>query len=175
MPLREYSEDELYDNSLASVLKRIAEHCPKGSRMVAALKSRLYQIKRKVKALVGHYVPESFFQQPETAITWAVAKDRADLASRILFLYDLRSKVLHTGDRTGLTYIEQDHQRSEIGLGVPVLKDIKLQKILTGCLTLTGMERVTATVLRAVIAEWLGPLDAVVSTKNGEPKADQVQ
>lgn len=156
LPLREYTENELCDTSLASMLQRISEHCPNGDRIVKALKSRLYQIKRKVAAFVGQYVPEGYFQQRETTIGWAVAKDRADLISRIRCVYDLRSKVLHTGDRKGLNYIEHDHEQSEIGIGFPVLDDKQLEKTLAGALTLTGVERVTSTVLRAVIAEWLG-------------------
>lgn len=167
LPLKTYSEEELCDNSLASMLKRIAEHCPKGDKIVHGLKSRLYQIKRKVAAFVNEYVPESYFHQRETDIQWAVAKDRNDLISRIRCTYDLRSKVLHTGDRRGLWYFARDQQRAEIGFGSPVLDDTQLQKVLAGALTLTGLERVVSTVLRAAIAKWTGTLTQHDELENG--------
>ena len=156
LPLKIYSEEELYDKSLAATLKRIADECSNGPRIVRGLKSRLFQIKRKVVSLVDHYLPASYFDQREATIDWAVLKDRTDLLSRIKHLYDLRSRILHTGDLTGLWYLQHHHQHSEIGLGQPVMDDRKLQKTLSGSLNLTGMERVTSTVLRSTIAEWLG-------------------
>ncbi|HEY4309168.1 MAG TPA: hypothetical protein VGN12_06920 [Pirellulales bacterium] len=156
LPLRVYSEDELYDKSLAAILKRIAEGYPGGERIVRGLKSRLYQIKRKVVALVNQYLPDSYFDQRETSLSWAVVKSRAELLSRIKNTYDLRSRILHTGDRNGLWYLENDRQGAEIGAGSPVLENKKLEKVLAGAMTLTGVERVTSTVLRAVITEWLG-------------------
>ncbi len=156
LPLKDYSDIDLYDNSLALVFKNIAAYCPRGEIIVRGLKSRLFQIKRKVASFVGQYVPESYFEQPEAAFHWGMAKNRAELISRIRCVYDVRSRVLHAGERRGLWYLEHDSERSEVGIGSPVLDDKELQKLLAGALTLTGMERVTSTVLRAVIAEWLG-------------------
>jgi len=53
LPLRKYTEEELCDNTLASILKRIEAHVPKGKSVVAGLKSRLFQIKRRVAAFVA--------------------------------------------------------------------------------------------------------------------------
>jgi hypothetical protein len=136
----------------------IKEHCPDGEKLMNYIKARLFQVKRKFVAFVNHYLPDTYFVQPETELGWGVPKGRDDLIRRMKNVYDLRSIVLHTGNRSGLWFLEHDHQRSEIGGGSPILGDKKLEKMLSGGLTLTGLERVTATLLRAVINEWLGPI-----------------
>ena len=154
LSIRDYSEDEL--------VYRLSDPCSSGLltivRKATGLFVRLSHASFrsvKVAALVEAYLPESYFEQPESDVAWGVPKNRQDVISRVKAVYDLRSKVLHTGNRQGLWFLEHDHQRAEIGLGKPVLDNKELQKTLANCLTLTGMERVTSTVLRAVIAEWL--------------------
>jgi hypothetical protein len=153
--LREYSEEELYDENLLNDLRKIAESSGEGPDIVSRLKGRLYQVKRKVTALVGDAVPDAFFEQRETALTWGFIKDRAELIARIRAAYDIRSRLLHTGDRSGLWYIEHDHQGVEVGLGEPVLEDKELVKLLSRSVNLVGLERITSSVLRALIANWL--------------------
>jgi len=160
LPLREYSEDELYDPSLKSILESVSNHCPKGDAMARNLKARLHQIRRRVALFVSDYVPDTYFEEREAGVQGLVAQDREDLISRIKCAYDLRSKVLHTGDRSGRWYLQHDHDRSEIGSGEPMLDDKDLKKTLVGSLTITGMERVTSTVLRTVVAERLKKRDA---------------
>lgn len=155
LPLKSFTEDELYDDSLKATFKEIAKSCKHGSRIVQGLKSRLFQIRRKVVALVNYYLPEAYFEQHEAAIDWMVPKDRDELLFRIKHVYDMRSTILHTGNVTGLWYLQQHHQNSEVGVGSPVLGERDLEKTLSRSLNLTGMERVTSTILRCAISEWL--------------------
>jgi hypothetical protein len=152
--LRKYSEDELYDETLLSDLRTIAQRC--SPEIASRLKKRLWQIKRKVASLVCDAVPDAFFDQRETTLTFGFMKDRAELVDRIRAAYDVRSRLLHTGDRSGLWYIEHDHQGAEIGLGKPVLPDRDLVKLLCRSVNLVGLERITSTVLRVLLDQWLG-------------------
>jgi hypothetical protein len=151
LPLKEYSDIELYDPTLISTFRRISEHLPKGGKVVNGLKQRLFQVKRKVAALVGDVVPESFFEQRETKLQFGLIRDRTDLINRIKQLYDIRSRILHTGDSSGTWYLTSDHDGAEIGFGVPMLDDKDLQKTLVNAMTLTGLERLTFTVLHTLL------------------------
>ncbi len=153
--LREYSDDQLYDDELLTDLRSVAASCINGPEIVSRLQGRLYQVKRKVSALVVGVVPDAFFDQRETATDSGVIKDRNELVDRVRAAYDIRSRLLHTGNRSGLWYIEDDNRGEEYGLGKPVLKDQRLVKLLCRSVNLVGLERVTSTVLRALIAEWL--------------------
>ncbi|MFZ2642301.1 MAG: hypothetical protein WA117_14985 [Verrucomicrobiia bacterium] len=155
LDIRTYTENELYHESLLNDLKQIQETCPNGVAIVNRLKARFFQIKRKIAALVSEYVPDSFFTERETSLGFGFIKDRPELIERVRAAYDLRSRLLHTGDRTGLWFVEFDHQGSEIGLGEPVLRDKELVKLLRQGVALTGMERIVSTVLRTVIERWI--------------------
>jgi hypothetical protein len=152
---REYSEEELYDERLLSDLNIIRQGCAEGAEIVNRLKHRSYQVKRKVSALVDKLVPNAFFEQRETSQSSGFIRDRAELVERVRAAYDIRSRLLHTGNRSGLWYIEHDHQGEEYGIGSPVLDDKKLAKLLCGSVNLVGLERITSTVLRTIIAQWL--------------------
>jgi hypothetical protein len=154
-PMREYAEEELYDCQLLADLNRIEESVGKGKQIVKRLRSRMYQVKRKVAALVDQYIPDSYFREIEAPNASLVVKTRQELISRVRSVYDLRSKFLHTGDRSGLWFIEMDHGGSEVGTGAPHLDDRKLVKLLVNGMTMIGIERVVSTVLRSVIREWV--------------------
>lgn len=154
--LRDYSDDELYDERLLEDLQLIATTCAEGPKIASRLKARLYQVKRKVAALVHDAVPDAFFEQREITVAWGFIKQRDELVERVRAAYDIRSRLLHTGDRSGLWYIEHDHQGEEHGIGEPVMDDKQLVKLLCQSVNLVGLERITSTVLRTVIAQWLG-------------------
>jgi len=153
--LRDYSDNELYDERLLDDLRLIATTCAEGPKIANRLKARLYQVKRKVAALVHDVVPDEFFEQRETTLTWGFIKHRDELIERVRAAYDIRSRLLHTGNRSGLWYIEHDHQGAEYGIGEPVIDDKQLVKLLCRSVNLVGLERITSTVLRTMIAQWL--------------------
>jgi hypothetical protein len=147
--LREYSGEELYDKTLLLDMKVITAIGPDGQEIVDRLKKRLYQVRRKVALLVDDFISDAFFEQRECPFGFVV--DRIDLSKRIKTAYDLRSRLLHTGNRRGFSHITHDHQNSEIVLGIPVLPDKNLVETLRASVNLTGLERITATVLRNAI------------------------
>jgi len=153
--LRGYTEEELYDEQLLADLRLIETSCADGLQIARRLRGRLYQVKRKVAALARDLVPDTFFEQRETKLPWGFIQDRAELVERIRAAYDIRSRLLHTGNRSGLWYIEYDHQGEERGAGEPVLEDKELVKLLGRSVNLVGLERITSTVLRAMIVQWL--------------------
>jgi hypothetical protein len=153
--LSEFTDSELYDDGLLKDLELVAKHCPDGLKLVSRLRGRLRQIKRRVALLVDKFTPDSFFDQREALISFGVIKDRAELKSRIRAAYDIRSRLLHTGNRSGIEHIAHSYQECEVILGVPVLPDSSLVKQLCDSLNLTGLERVTATVLRTAIEKSL--------------------
>jgi hypothetical protein len=153
--LKTYTDDDKYDPALQEQLAQIAAQCKDGAKIVAALKGRLYQIRRRVAKLVDAYIPDTYFQQREAREDFASIKSREDLRVRVLAAYDLRSKLLHTGNRTGISHLSLSSMGEEFVLGTPVLPDPDLVKLLVKCLTLAGLERVTSTVLRSVIHQHL--------------------
>jgi hypothetical protein len=80
---------------------------------------------------------------------------RVDLRPRVLAAYDVRSRLLHTGDRTGIWALTHSSMGEETCLGTPVLNDEKLKKLITSSLSLVGLERVTSTVFRSAIRRHL--------------------
>lgn len=154
LPIENYTDYELYDDDLREIFC-LLERFDLGNTVINKLKSRMFQIKRKVIALVDHLLPETFFTQRECEFQNGLIRDKSELLSRLKCVYDLRSRYLHTGDRAGLWYLEHDIQSAEIGLGTPVTQDKKLQKLLCNSMTLTGFERVTFCILRAAIFRWI--------------------
>ena len=152
--LRDYADEELYDEQLLADLKLISASCAEGPNIANRIRGRLYQVKRKVATLVHHTVPNAFFEQRETEMPWGFITDRDELVQRVRAAYDIRSRLLHTGNRSGLWYIEHDHQGEELGAGEPVLDDKNLVKLLTRSVNLVGLERIASTVLRTLITDW---------------------
>jgi hypothetical protein len=153
--MRTYTDAEMYDEKLLSDLAAIKTECVDGEKIVAKLKGRLFQVRRKVVALVDDFLPDAFFSQREAGRAFGVVKDRIELRQRMLGAYDIRSKILHTGDRSGIWFIANDHEGCEIGLGKPVMKDARLVEMLCSSVNLAGLERITSTVLRSAIDRWL--------------------
>lgn len=153
--LREFSDEELYDERLLHDLRLIETSCADGPEIASRLRGRSYQVKRKVAALVSDVVPDTFFEQRETTLTWGFIKSRSELVERVRAAYDIRSRLLHTGNRSGLWYIEHDHQGEELGLGEPVMDDKELVRLLTRSVNLVGLERITSTVLRTMLTGWM--------------------
>ena len=153
LDLLTYTEEDLYDPTLKERLARIAAECKDGTKIVSDLKGRLYQIKRKVAKLVDTFIPDTFFQQREAREAFAVMTTREELRERIRAAYDLRSQLLHTGNRMGIGHLTHNSMGEEFILGKPVLPNADLAKLLVKCLTLAGLERVTSTVLRSVVTQ----------------------
>lgn len=164
--MRLYAEEEMYDEKLQSDFAAIKAECKNGEKIVSGLKKRLYQVRRKVAVLVDDFLPDVFFSQRECSLPFAVVKDRHDLRKRVLAAYDIRSRILHTGERSGIGFVAHDHQTSEIGLGRPVMQDNKLADLLCASVNLTGLERITSTVLRCAIKRWLKKRSAAVPVTN---------
>lgn len=101
------------------------------------------------------YVSDSFFAQRETSLGFGFVKVRSELTKRVKAAYDIRSRVLHTGNREGMGHIAHEHQGIEFVIGTPVLPDDDLVKLLVASLNLTGLERVTSAVLRTAITREL--------------------
>lgn len=155
LDLHNYTDDEKYDETLKAQLAQIAAQCMDGAKLVESLKSRFYQIRRRVAAFVDAYIPDTYFTQSEARESWASLQKRADLRPRVLAAYDVRSRLLHTGDRTGIWALTHSSMGEETCLGTPVLDDEKLKKLITSSLSLVGLERVTSTVLRCAIQRHL--------------------
>jgi len=161
--LIDYTDDDLYDDNLRSDFAAIEAHNAEGHKIVARLKGRLYQVRRKVSHLVDTFVPDSFFHEREASVAFGVILDRNELRERILAAYDIRSRLLHTGNRAGIWYLAHDEQGMEYGAGKPTIKDKELVELLCSSLNLVGLERVASTVLRTAIERWLKPQTPVTS------------
>lgn len=149
----DHTEGELFDADFLSDLKMIEQYC--GLAVRNRITSRLYQVRRKVAHLVDELVTDDFFESRESLNAVLAIKNRDELRSRILAAYDLRSRILHTGDRTGLWIIEQDLAGSEITVAELPIEDAKLKKAIRESVTLAGLERIVSCVLRNAIRRWL--------------------
>lgn len=153
LDLRDYSDDELFDETRLEDFRAIEKNVPNGSKVVARLRGSLYSIRRKFALFIEDRLPETYFGELECPENMNLRKDV--LPSAVKAAYDIRSRYLHTGDTTGLAHLSTNSQNAEVQLGTPVISDPKLKRFLTDAPTLSGLERIVATLLRTEISRWV--------------------
>ena len=135
----QYSEDEIYDSRLREMLERLAGK-QVNQKDIELIKSRLYQVKARFNLTFKKLLNEHFFDKTESLEEFTRLTTE-NIESCIKAVYDLRSKYVHTGIDFGHWLVPHPAFMNEIQLGMPVVEDKELKKILSRVPTYIGLER----------------------------------
>ena len=136
----EVPSEDLYDEQTQSDLKAIEQKL--GTKVAARIRSRLYQLRRRVVYAAKHLLNEAFFEGSQAKPPYRLTRDR--LETCVKAVYDLRSRYAHGGAQFGIWF---EHQvggaTTEVQVGHPVLPDSQkeLERILADIPTFVGLER----------------------------------
>jgi hypothetical protein len=136
----QFTDDQKFDSDILQILTQIREGLPKGESVEKEIRSRLYQLKRKVSLCAVELTNDNFFKGSE-ADHPAGRLLKEELLGRMKFSYDLRSKYVHEGADIGGGVHNSPAFTQEIQMGRPVMEDKKLSRLLQKALTLAGLER----------------------------------
>ncbi len=157
LPLRDYTNKELFDDRRIKDFELI-QSLPDGDKIVNRFKGSLYSIRRKLGIFVTDKLPETFFEEPECKHDNGLLK-KENLGKAMKAAYDLRSKFLHTGNSIGYWPLEQTSDGLEVPMRGAVIHDRAVEKLVNNTVTLTGLERITSTILNVLCHEYLvGPI-----------------
>jgi hypothetical protein len=137
----EYEDRELFDTQILRDLKKIASNMEGGDKIVKRIRKRLFQVRRKFVLTVTELLSDAFYQGSESKKSFCALKAE-DIDRRVKAAYDLRSLYVHTGRTFGGWIGRTTGYIEEIQLGTPVIKDRKIQKIISDSPTLIGLERI---------------------------------
>lgn len=135
----QYAEDEIYDYRLKEMFERLAKSGV-NQKDIELVKSRLYQVKSRFNLTFRKLLNKHFFDKTESLQEFAKLTTE-NIESCIKAVYDLRSKYVHTGIDFGHWLVPHRAVMNEIQLGVPVVEDKELKKILSKVPTYIGLER----------------------------------
>ena len=133
----DFAPEDLLPDDLRSLLTQIEENLPNGEKAAKKIRSRLFQVRRKIAKTIENLVDPQFFDGSDVDQTAALHS--IDIKKRVLAAYDLRSKYVHTGITFG-SWINRSTE--EIQLGKPVLADKELSEIIHRAPTFIGLERI---------------------------------
>jgi Apea-like HEPN len=107
---------------------------------IQAIKTRLYQVRSRFNLTFKKLLNNRFFEKTESLeeFTKLTAEN---IENCIKAAYDLRSKYVHTGIDFGHWLAPRRTFMNEILLGMPVVDDKELKKILSKVPTFIGLER----------------------------------
>jgi hypothetical protein len=138
----EFDGDQFLDGKTRNVLARIREQMPDGAEVAKFVASRLLQIRRRFVETIVHLVDADFFARTEAREPFAGLQAQSFAAS-IAAAYDLRSQYVHTGIPFGRWISPRSNaMKSELQMGLPMVKPKDYQRILKRAPTFIGLERV---------------------------------
>jgi len=136
----DFTEDQKFDPEALEIFKRIREELPGGERVEREVRSRLYQLRRRVSYCAVKLTNDNFFDGSEAEHPLGrLSKD--DLFDRIKAAYDLRSKYAHAGADIGGWLNIFSNSNGEVQMGRPVMEDRELAGRIEKAPTLVGLER----------------------------------
>ena len=141
----DYSKDELLDDDLDKLLKRLSLHGIPDNDL-GFIRGRLHQVKRKFFLTLKKLINESFFKATESRIEDGKFTQE-NIDKSIKAAYDLRSKYVHTGvefkDWIQVYPSSEDHLSEVLPSGsIPNVDDEKLKKLIEKIPTYVGLERI---------------------------------
>jgi Apea-like HEPN len=141
----DYSEDELFDDDLHQLLKRLIS-CNVPDKDLRLIKNRLYQVKRKFFLTLKNLINESFFEATESKVeNGKFTQENIDKS--IKSAYDLRSHYVHTGfefkDWIQVCAGSEYHLSEVLPSGfIPNVDTKDLRKLIEKIPTYVGLERI---------------------------------
>lgn len=137
----DFSDAQLFDNEILSDLKTISEELADGTTIAQRIKSRLFQIRRRVVLSALELTNDAFFAGSESEHQpFALTKE--NLAMAVQAAYDVRSEYVHSGASFSV-WLDPLIMQNEIQVGEPVLPESEreLAKLLSKIPTFLGLER----------------------------------
>ncbi|HEY1946019.1 MAG TPA: hypothetical protein VGG97_03370 [Bryobacteraceae bacterium] len=136
----EYDKEALLDDETRDALDKIRANCTDGTRIASLISGKLLLIKRRfIEALVDA-CDGGFFAKHETTEDFG-ALQASSFREVVAAAYDLRSQYVHTGASFGAR-ISANSNPFEIAVGIPVMDNMKLAKLISKAPTYRGMERI---------------------------------
>ena len=150
-----YSDSDIYDDKLLSAFQTIESSLANGTLIVADIKKRLRQVRRKYCLTLLHLLDNYFYERSESPGDFGhVGRlTRESMDQRLRASYDLRSRYLHTGIAFRQWLLPFGGRTPEVMPGRPRTTDSKLGKLLERSPTWIGMERVIRTCLLSYYRE----------------------
>lgn len=138
-------DDRLLDPELEAGLATVTAALKDEGKLARALRTRLFEVKRRYVSTFTALVDVAFFTRREAGESYGALQE-ADFEVVIGAAYDLRSQNVHRGEVVG-HWMRSLHSNNEVQLGRPVVKDAALARALGKAPTLIGLERVARYVL----------------------------
>jgi len=137
-----FPEDKLFDAEILADLKAITDNTPDGATVAQRIKSRLFQIRKRVVLAALELTNDTFFAGSESR-EQSVALTKERLEGNVQAAYDVRSSHIHRGGRFSLWVDPQGGMLNEIQLGKPFVPgaDKELADNLSRMPTFLGLER----------------------------------
>lgn len=135
------TDEELFGKDFWKKLCIIKNDLKGGEAFYKDLCSRLFQIGQRCAIFVDRYLDNNFYDNPECSDNIHILK-REDIRKRIKAAYTLRSKYLHIGKSHGGWTEYCKHVGAEVVIGIPVIDDPDLKKMVMRSPTLVGIERI---------------------------------
>jgi hypothetical protein len=138
----EYDRRALLSEEDKEKLRRVEALEPDGPELAAFVLSRIFQVKRSFVATILRLIDETFFERSECRDGFfAFKKDTFEKS--ISAAYDLRSRYVHTGTSFGsIVFRGAGGLNPEMQLGMPIVGDREIEKLLARAPTYVGLERV---------------------------------
>lgn len=134
-----FEDRDLLDAQIVAGLRRVTEELAGGEEIAAAVRSRMFSVRRRFVKTLSCLLTDPFFDGHETDQGW-MAMSKESVPRRLAAAYDLRSRYVHTGSNFGAW--ASSAVRSEVQMGKPVVSDKGFANILHRAPTFMGMERV---------------------------------
>lgn len=153
----EFPDERLFDKATLKDLKAIQEHVPDGANVCGRIKSRLYQLRKRVVLAAAELTNDPFFAGSESADD-AFALTKGRLTGAVQAAYDVRSRFLHKGATFSLWVDPSGRMLNEMQLGKPVVDDRELAKLLSQIPTFLGLERLVRFMILRLAHSKITPL-----------------
>jgi hypothetical protein len=153
----EIPESELYDEQTRQDLEGIRQLI--SQEAANRVKSRLYQVRRRVVYTVIHLLKEAFFEGSRAEDGFRLIPDRIETC--IKAVYDLRSQYTHGGSPFGTWFaLHMVSPTTEINMGHPRLpgQQRELENLLADVPTFTGLERIVRFTVLSFAHHYLEPI-----------------
>ncbi|EIZ1284608.1 hypothetical protein OTE47_004227 [Vibrio vulnificus] len=144
---KNYNIDNLLDDEIRSLLRKIEVGLDDGEKVAKQIKKRLSGISEKFCLLITEHVDEDFFSNTESL----TALDRLtsdNFKARLKAAYSIRSTYVHAGKFMS-NWFSVNHltHNEEVISGNPVIEDPVMKKYVCRSPTILGLERIVRYVL----------------------------
>jgi hypothetical protein len=135
-----YEKDDLFDEQTKQQLNLIRNGVRDGLLIANFISGKLFQVKQRFVESIVRLIDSTFFGRSESGSD--ISGFKADtFRAAVAAAYDLRSKFVHTGVPFG-GWVYGQPGASELQVGLPVVEDKELGKILAKAPTYLGLERI---------------------------------